>query len=156
MSPSDREPDRDLESLFERTAKVPSEAARARLLSRASEIATQKRKPRWADPRLLWPGALAAAAAVAFLVLAPAHQPGAEHSGPAIASALDTATAPRAANESRPSATGAPTSTGEEVTADEPSDLVAAVFGETAEPDAFDLGPLMWDDAVNGASGTGM
>lgn len=155
MSPSDREPHRDLESLFERTAKVPSEATRARLLAHASEIAAQKRKPRWVDPRFLWPGVLAAAAAAAFLVLAPPHKAGTQHPNPAVASTPKAASAPKVADESVPSTAAASTSTGESVTSDETSDLVAVVFGETAEPDAFDLGPLM-DDAVNGVSGTGM
>lgn len=153
MSPSDRESYRDLESLFERTAKVPPEAARSRLLARASEIAEQKGKRRWLDARFLWPGALAAAAAVGFLVLAPPHR--VEHPAPAVASAPKTASAPKVDSEGVP-ATEQSRSTGGSVMPDEPSDLVAAVFGETAEPDAFDLGPLMSDDTVNGSSGTGM
>lgn len=155
-----QEPEKDpgetrLEALFDRTAHAPSDVARARLLRRASELAAVDARRPWMGPRVLFAGALAAAAAALFLVLLP---PGGRAPAPGEQGAHASATAGTAATAASTESSTPVRSDGEGETPamDEPRDIVAAVFGETAEPDTFDLGPLMSDDAVNGASGSGM
>src|SRR5262245_57373647 len=68
QDPESNESD-ELSELFRKTAETPSDLERSRMLARARSIPGAR--TRWLTPRLLWPGALAAAAATAFLVLAP-------------------------------------------------------------------------------------
>lgn len=66
----DRDRERALAELFERTAARPSREQRERLSALARSV-TERSARRHLDRRLVWPVALAAAAAISYLVVAP-------------------------------------------------------------------------------------
>lgn len=151
MSPTDPESHEDsrLQELFDRTAKKPSAIEEARLLSRAAELPSRARRKPWADPRFLWPGALAAAAAALFLVASPGQDPErvtAKLATPSVAVASETSPAP-AAPEIAPDPDEEEWTEDDELAAsdvEDSDDLALAVLGENT--DAFDLEPFLSED----------
>jgi len=131
--PNDDEPDSDpaLRALFDRTARTPTEAERGRLAARAANVAASGRRERL-RARLVWPLALAAAAAVAYLVAIPDHRkPPALPPAPAAAP-----TPPEVAVEEPKRPPEAPPES-----AYDAEDPVVEVFG--GEPEDLDLTPLL-------------
>ena len=134
MTDPEQDPDleRNLSALFDRSAARPSSAERTRLLANAALIA--KRGGPGALARVVWAPALAAAAAVAYLVAAP---PGGNEPHPS-PSAKASTSAPVAPSPSQPDEAVPPPATSE------PEDPLAAVLGgDDRELEPFDLGPLM-------------
>jgi hypothetical protein len=146
MTDPDLDPDleRNLAELFDRSAAAPSEAERTRLLARARNIG--KQSGAGVMTRLVWAPALAAAAAVAYLVAAP---PGGKPSARvpagdrAATESLATGSASTPAGASAAFESAPSTEVGAPATA-EPEDPLAAVLGgDDGELEPFDLGPLM-------------
>jgi len=129
----------ELADLFERTAKAPSEFEHTRLLGRAENIA-KRQGSRKSRLQLAWGGALAAAAAVVFLALAP-EKPKPHLPTPAPVASLAARETPRT-EPSTPTASATPTTETPPGDLDE-DDPVATVFGTYPDDgDSFDLGPL--------------
>ncbi len=144
--------DHELTELFRKTADAPSDLERSRMLARAADIASTKARSHWLTPRFLWPGALAAAAATAFLVLAP---PGTRAGAPILSSSINTE--PQLAPPPPVAAVAsveAAASQDQTMSVDESEDPAVAVLGE--EVDDLDLGPLMSEDDLNAPSASGM
>jgi hypothetical protein len=142
--PEDHDLERPLATLFERSAASPSDAERARLLGHARAVG---KSGRGARARLVWGPALAAAAAVAYLVAAPPHG-----RKPEAASGPGSASAPAGDGVGLPRPVASTEAAVEPVESEDP---VAAVLG--AEDGELDLGPLMGGGVPSNTEGsTGM
>src|SRR5690242_16857060 len=93
--PKNDERERALAELFDRTAAKPSTVERKQLLDAAATVAERGAARRHLDRRFVWPAALAAAAAISYLVVAPAGLRG--RAVDAVSSARITAAKPSAA-----------------------------------------------------------
>jgi hypothetical protein len=132
MSDDEKEREQKLGGLFDRSAGALSDSERAKFLRRASDIGRVARRPP-PGAAYVWIPALAAAAAVVYLVVPKRH----------VERANPEPSAPSAsiARESSPVASNAVTLQAE---APEPEDLAATVLsGDPSELEPLDLGPLM-------------
>src|SRR5689334_870250 len=123
MTDPEQDPDleRNLSALFDRSAATPSSTERTRLLASAAIIA--KRGGAGALGRLVWAPALAAAAAVVYLVAVPR---GSKEPPP---SSSATASASTPATEQPAPAPKPPVETVASLATSEPEDPLAAVLG---------------------------
>jgi hypothetical protein len=134
MTDPNKDPERALGALFDRTASGVDDDSRQRLLRRTAEIGNAARPaPR---TRFVWVPAFAAAAAVAYLAVPHRHveTPVAAR---ASASAPAIATLPAAS----PAVTPEPVA---EETEDDP--LTTVLAGDPSDLEPLDLGPLMGRD----------
>jgi len=129
---NERDSERKLTALFDRSAPALSDADRAKFLRRASDLGRGARHAR-PGAAYVWIPALAAAAAVVYLVVPKRHVEPAEASPspPSVSVAHD---------DSPPASAVA----AEPAEAPDPEDLVTTILaGDPSELEPLDLGPLM-------------
>ena len=131
---NEHDPERKLTALFDRSAPVLSDSDREKLLRRASDLGRVPRRTS-PGPVFVWLPALAAAAAVVYLVVPKRHAEPAQASpsAPSVSVARQREDAPPASN-----------TVAEPAEAPDPEDLVTTILaGDPSELEPLDLGPLM-------------
>jgi len=132
----DRDRERALADVFDRSARMPSGAERVRLSAHATSIPGRRRVR--LDRRVVWPAALAAAAAISYLVVAPPRAIRDEAPLPAAPSAVERSRAPGRAVPAVPEARSVVPLVG----ANDPSSDSEDPFGPTSADDLDELEPL--------------
>ncbi|HVW26324.1 MAG TPA: hypothetical protein VHC69_13235 [Polyangiaceae bacterium] len=125
-----------LASLFDRTARTPSDEERTKLVRRARDVGSAKHRF-GAKTSALWAPAAAAAAAALYLAMPARHASKVESDA--------TSSSAVATSEARATGSAAPAQVatqGEDSTeTDDPA--FAVLVGEPSDMEPFDLGPLM-------------
>jgi hypothetical protein len=131
---NERDPERKLTALFDRSAPPLSDVDRAKFLRRASDLGSVAQRAPPGAP-YIWIPALAVAAAVVYLVVPKRHVE------PAEASPSPSPPSVSVAGEDSPPASAV---AAEPAEVPDPEDLVTTILaGDPSELEPLDLGPLM-------------